>query len=298
MLLCQFCNKPFISRMFCKSRAKYCSKDCQKKASRSYDKSLPFNVDYVCLCCSKKFTFPRSQGVRKYCSRACKKKHWAEGLKVNTGLMDLTGQVFGRLTVLSRAGHIYGTHTAWLCECSCPAKTQKVITAQSLRNGRSKSCGCLARGEGLVKPTTKVCTKCGEEKPYDAENFRKNKGHKRFGLMAICKTCYRPMARKLHLAYRRKLKLEVLTHYSNGNLKCQCPGCDVTHIEFLSLDHINNDGKKDREINGLGIYFYARMKRLGYPDHLQVLCYNCNLAKSMFGQCPHQKPVTVAGANT
>ena len=31
---------------------------------------------------------------------------------------DLTGQKFGRLTVIKRYGHIYGG-VAWLCKCDC-----------------------------------------------------------------------------------------------------------------------------------------------------------------------------------
>ena len=57
-------------------------------------------------------------------------------------LIDLTGQRFGRLTVVRR----YGTHlgkTTWLCRCDCG----NICIAQSylLRNGTKKSCGCLFR---------------------------------------------------------------------------------------------------------------------------------------------------------
>lgn len=59
--------------------------------------------------------------------------------------IDLTGQTFGRLTVLSRAGHQKG-HTLWFCECECGVT--KAILAASLRSGVTRSCGCL-RAEGL-----------------------------------------------------------------------------------------------------------------------------------------------------
>lgn len=56
---------------------------------------------------------------------------------------DLRGRVFGRLTVLSRQPN-RGAYVYWRCSCSCG----KVIDtrAQSLRDGRVKSCGCLQRG--------------------------------------------------------------------------------------------------------------------------------------------------------
>lgn len=60
---------------------------------------------------------------------------------------DLTGKVFGRLTVIEKApstvtpsGHKI---TRWFCKCSCGNPKIQNIVAQSLVNGRSKSCGCL-----------------------------------------------------------------------------------------------------------------------------------------------------------
>ena len=55
-------------------------------------------------------------------------------------LADIKGQVFGRLTVLERESFVNGK-TRWLCSCEC-GKHVSVI-GQHLRNGRTKSCGCL-----------------------------------------------------------------------------------------------------------------------------------------------------------
>lgn len=55
---------------------------------------------------------------------------------------DLTGQCFGRLTVLSFAG-IHKTRTAWNCVCQCG--TEKVVLGRALRTGHTQSCGCLLR---------------------------------------------------------------------------------------------------------------------------------------------------------
>lgn len=57
-------------------------------------------------------------------------------------LIDLTGQRFGRLVVVARAGSLCGLAT-WLCCCDCGEK--KVVLGQSLRRGESQSCGCLQR---------------------------------------------------------------------------------------------------------------------------------------------------------
>ena len=53
--------------------------------------------------------------------------------------LDLTGQRFGRLTVLGPAENI-GNRTAWLCRCDCGQDA--VVTTRDLRRGRRTSCGC------------------------------------------------------------------------------------------------------------------------------------------------------------
>lgn len=49
---------------------------------------------------------------------------------------DLTGKKFGDWTVLEYMGN-----KSYKCQCSCENKTIKVIQAQTLKNGTSKSCG-------------------------------------------------------------------------------------------------------------------------------------------------------------
>lgn len=53
--------------------------------------------------------------------------------------IDLTGQKFGRLTVIKRVEN-KGRRTAYLCLCDCGS--EKVITAEHLRGGKTVSCGC------------------------------------------------------------------------------------------------------------------------------------------------------------
>lgn len=65
-------------------------------------------------------------------------------------LIDLTGQKFGRLTVLYRDTTRKGTY--WMCQCECG--NLKSIPRSTLRDGRAKSCGCLQR-ENTSKANTK-----------------------------------------------------------------------------------------------------------------------------------------------
>lgn len=56
--------------------------------------------------------------------------------------VDLTGQRFGRLVVQERAENM-GKSVYWRCLCDCGST--KDIPGRSLREGTSRSCGCLQR---------------------------------------------------------------------------------------------------------------------------------------------------------
>lgn len=65
-------------------------------------------------------------------------------------LIDISGQTFGRLTVLRKSG----TPSMWECRCSCG--TTRLFTGSNLRRGNTTSCGCahrekLARSNSLLK---------------------------------------------------------------------------------------------------------------------------------------------------
>lgn len=54
---------------------------------------------------------------------------------------DLTGQHFGRLTVLKYTGTNRSHRALWLCKCACGQ--EKIINSNSLLMGATRSCGCL-----------------------------------------------------------------------------------------------------------------------------------------------------------
>jgi hypothetical protein len=72
-----------------------------------------------------------------------------------------------------------------------------------------------------------------------------------------------------------KRKIRVLTHYGKGGrLLCCWRGCVVCDPDMLSIDHVNNDGYKDRSIRGTGGRLYRALEKEGYPEGFQTLCYN------------------------
>lgn len=56
---------------------------------------------------------------------------------------DMTGITFGKLTVISKSNfkNSYSNHTYWNCKCECGNTC--TVMGQNLRNGTTKSCGCL-----------------------------------------------------------------------------------------------------------------------------------------------------------
>lgn len=58
-------------------------------------------------------------------------------------LKDISGQKFGRLTVLDKLHNHHKRNTYWLCVCECGNLVE--VQGSTLKNGRSKSCGCLLK---------------------------------------------------------------------------------------------------------------------------------------------------------
>lgn len=87
-------------------------------------------------------------------------------------------------------------------------------------------------------------------------------------------------ARKVHSTRRDR----VLAHY--GGL-CVC--CGESEPVFLAIDHKHGGGNEHRRaerISGAS-GFYRWIEANNYPDDFQILCHNCNYAKS-HGGCPHE----------
>jgi hypothetical protein len=55
---------------------------------------------------------------------------------------DITGQQFGRLTVIERRENNRHGKTMWRCQCACGA-SDFIVLANSLTAGRTLSCGCI-----------------------------------------------------------------------------------------------------------------------------------------------------------
>ena len=133
---------------------------------------------------------------------------------------------------------------------------------------------------------TRKCNKCNTVKAL--ENFVKSKDSLD-GYRRRCKQCrndgiagrFNEKWRGYSQRSRRKLKQWVMNLYGGC---CVC--CSEVNIDFLTLDHIKDDGSKIRgrgrtNLNsGYHLYRQIRMARFAegpeaVPRDLQVLCWNC-----------------------
>lgn len=65
--------------------------------------------------------------------------------------LDMIGQRFGRLIVISRNSE-KARHAMWVAECDCGSR--RIVRGSHLRNGLSRSCGCLQRDVTRARSTT------------------------------------------------------------------------------------------------------------------------------------------------
>ena len=73
------------------------------------------------------------------------KNHWR--------FKDITGNVYGMLSVVSYKESIPGRGPMWLCKCECGGSV--IADGCHIRNGHTKSCGCLSRRKGANHPMWK-----------------------------------------------------------------------------------------------------------------------------------------------
>lgn len=88
---------------------------------------------------------------------------------------------------------------------------------------------------------------------------------------------------------RRKVRIEVLTHYGGEPPYCAC--CGEKQTEFLCIDHVNPGAgsQQRRESGGGSILLCEWLKKNRFPLGYRVLCHNCNSAIGFYGYCPHQR---------
>jgi len=94
---------------------------------------------------------------------------------------------------------------------------------------------------------------------------------------------YREKQRKAGADYRKRTRDQMIEAYGG---RCACRNCPETNPAFLTLEHINRDGKEHRA--KVGSHTYADLRRRGWPQEgYTLLCWNCNALQRFGKTCPH-----------
>ena len=119
-----------------------------KVVERTEDHISPSGYKYVmwrCQCDCGNFINVRTTDLKNNHTQSCGCLH--KEMLSKAKLIDLTGQVYERLTVIKRVDDYIspsGSHQVqWLCKCKCGKEV--IVTGNNLKNGNSKSCGCYNR---------------------------------------------------------------------------------------------------------------------------------------------------------
>ena len=118
------------------------------KTQQKYDEGCQLGVFYKCKCeCGNVNTY-RLNSIKFGHTKSCGCSKFNNPLIME----DLTGQKFGRLTVINRdlerdekelrQGKRRG-NVHWLCRCDCGNEKLSSVTGWQLKSGHTQSCGCL-----------------------------------------------------------------------------------------------------------------------------------------------------------
>lgn len=109
------------------------------------------------------------------------------------------------------------------------------------------------------------------------ENKRRNLPH-----VKLHETKLRHAIKHITNAKYRARDIEKRKYYINF-LGSKCITCGEHQIEFLNIDHVNNDGAEERKKFKTTniLYILSKKTELEIKERYQLLCYNCNWIKYM-----------------
>lgn len=228
--------------------------------------------------------------------------------------IDMYDKQFGRWHVIGTIPKKIGNSLHWLCECSCDNHTVRYVKGESLRSGRSQSCGCLNR-----EISARVCrsratqnkydlsgeygigwTDNGSEFYFDLEDYEKIKNYhwhldrdgyivactdnttvKMHRIVTNCPSDYDVDHRYHILNDNRKSKLRVCKHQHN-TMNTKIPSNNTSGVKGVSWD-------KSRNLWAAYIKINQRKKQLGrFVDFQDAVNARKQAEEKLFGEFSYE----------
>jgi hypothetical protein len=165
---------------------------------------------------------------------------------------------------------------------------------QEQRRDKRKLLGLCCTCKNKAKSGTLLCEKCAT-----LHNERRAKRQGVLRELGLCfsgdgnfaivgsVSCADCLKRNTEKARARYIALRNRTLVGYGG-KCAC--CGETIFDFLTLDHVLNNGAKERSTPDYNLgALYRRVIEARFPSEYQLLCWNCNCGRAKNGGiCPHK----------
>lgn len=188
-----------------------------------------------------------------------------------------------------------GVKTVWYSKTTCQRCANRRAVESKKRRDTDQTCSHCTRQR---LPGDTLCLECRTRRTAGIAMDRSQRTTWR--LSGLCQFCGKTPAPGVkyceecrvkssvrNTKSRNELKRQAISHYSKGQMKCAC--CNESGLGFLTIDHENGGGNKHRKALGRAAsQFYRWLRTNGYPAGYQVLCFNCNIARGLFGVCPHK----------
>lgn len=159
-----------------------------------YDHS---NKKWKCKCDCGNTTSVRGYSLRSGMTKSCGCLQKERTSAAN--YIDISGERFERLTAIKMIGQNDRGANVWLCECDCGNQTE--VPTANLRNGNTRSCGCLQ------KDSARECGKI----------MRKDISGEKFGMLTA---------------------LEPTPERANGAVVWRCK-CDCGNEHYIAINQLS-----------------------------------------------------------
>ena len=183
---------------------------------------------YLCSCSCGKETIVSQSSLGTGKAKSCGCARTDSNI---SRVIDITGQVFSKLTAISFVGN-----GSWLCKCSCGTET--IVKSSRLKNGNTKSCGCTqrelakemmldkhrSRRESLGLPQDRPIA---SEKKLERMRFRELSPAILKRDNYTCCLCSQ-IGRELHVHHIIPWSIDESLRFCKENLVTLCAGCHRT----------------------------------------------------------------------